>query len=74
MQKSYALDLGADDFLVKPFDFGELCSRIYAVVWRFHGRTNLEIQIGNLFVNPAARQVFCDRKPADYRFVIPKFK
>src|SRR4051812_37301829 len=28
------LDLGADDYLVKPFDFDELASRIHAVVRR----------------------------------------
>lgn len=57
MQKSAALDLGADDFLVKPFDFVELCSRIHAVTRRFHGRANPAIELGALFINPATRQV-----------------
>ena len=54
-ERSAGLDLGADDYIVKPFDFIELTSRIRAVVRRFYGRTNPEIRIGGLTVNPAAR-------------------
>lgn len=53
--RSAGLDLGADDYIVKPFDFIELTSRIHAVVRRFYGRTSPEIRIDGLTVNPAAR-------------------
>lgn len=52
-ERAAGLDLGADDYIVKPFDFIELTSRIYAVIRRFYGRTNPEVAIGNLTVNPA---------------------
>lgn len=54
-ERSAGLDLGADDYIVKPFDFIELTSRIRAVVRRFYGRTSPEIKIGSLTVNSAAR-------------------
>lgn len=52
-ERSTGLDLGADDYIVKPFDFIELTSRIRAVVRRFYGRTNPKITIGSLSINPA---------------------
>lgn len=44
-----------DDYIVKPFDFIELTSRIHAVVRRFYGRTSPKITVGGLSVNPATR-------------------
>ena len=52
-ERSTGLDLGADDYIVKPFDFVELTSRIRVVVRRFYGRTNPKITIGSLSINPA---------------------
>ena len=49
------LDLGADDYITKPFQLLELRARIQAVVRRFHGRTSPVITIGELSVNPASR-------------------
>ena len=54
-ERAAGLDLGADDYIVKPFDFIELTSRIRAVVRRFYGRTSPRITIGGLSVNPAVR-------------------
>lgn len=54
-ERSMGLDLGADDYIVKPFDFIELTSRIRAVVRRFYGRTSPKIRIGGLTVDPAVR-------------------
>lgn len=54
-ERSTGLDLGADDYIIKPFDFIELTSRIRAVVRRFYGRTNPKITIGSLSVNPATQ-------------------
>lgn len=54
-ERAAGLDLGADDYIVKPFDFIELTSRIRAVVRRSYGRTSPRITIGSLSVNPATR-------------------
>lgn len=51
------LDLGADDYIIKPFDFIEMRARIQAVSRRFYGRANLDINIGMLNVNPKTRKV-----------------
>ena len=52
-ERAAGLDLGADDYIVKPFDFIELTSRIRAVVRRFYGRTNPTIMIGSLSIDSA---------------------
>ncbi|MBM7833378.1 response regulator transcription factor [Clostridium sardiniense] len=59
------LDLGADDYIVKPFQLLELRARIQAVIRRFHGRANPNIIIGNIEVNPASRKVFIDKKEVE---------
>ena len=57
-QRALGLNLGADDYVTKPFDFIELTARIQAVVRRFFGRTNPEITVGGLLINPQTRKVF----------------
>lgn len=54
-ERAMGLDLGADDYLTKPFQLLELRARVHAVIRRFHGRTNPEITIGCLTINPSAR-------------------
>lgn len=61
-QRALGLDLGADDYLTKPFQLLELRARVQAVIRRFHGRTNPLIAIGRLAVNPAARTAEIDGK------------
>lgn len=57
------LDSGADDYIVKPFDFEELASRIHAVVRRLYGRTSALIRIGELEVNPLQRLALYGGQP-----------
>lgn len=52
------LDAGADDYLVKPFDFDELSARIRALARRQSGRAESEALIGDLRVNLASHEVF----------------
>lgn len=42
------LNLGADDYLVKPFAFEELTARVRAVIRRKHAQSSSSIQIGDL--------------------------
>jgi two-component system response regulator QseB len=61
-QRALGLNLGADDYVLKPFEFVELSARIRAVVRRAYGRANPEIRIGLLTVNPQTRRVSYDGK------------
>jgi len=56
-EKVKGLDLGADDYIAKPFDFSELLSRIHAVIRRFNKRGNPNIIINSLIINPKSRKV-----------------
>ena len=53
------LDLGADDYLVKPFSLDELAARIRAVMRRNAGRAEPLISFGGLTLDPSARKVTC---------------
>ena len=55
-----ALDEGADDYLVKPFDFGELLARLRALLRRPGGERSPLLRCGSLTVDPATRQTFVD--------------
>jgi len=51
------LDSGADDYLVKPFDFGELLARLRALVRRGAPERPAALVVGDLEVDPATRVV-----------------
>jgi DNA-binding response OmpR family regulator len=51
------LDLGADDYVVKPFDLMEVDARLRAITRRREGRAAPTIQHGSLILNPPAREV-----------------
>lgn len=55
--KVKGLDLGADDYLVKPFAFDELLARIRALVRRRYGARNAVVRVGGLEVDTAGRTV-----------------
>jgi two-component system OmpR family response regulator len=59
------LNNGADDYLVKPFDLGELSARIHAVARRAQQRATPEIVVGDLRVETATRQVSVGGAPVD---------
>jgi two-component system response regulator QseB len=54
------LDMGADDYMVKPFDLNELNARIRALIRRSQGRADTIIQYQNITLDPAAHTVMLD--------------
>ncbi|RWX81837.1 response regulator transcription factor [Neorhizobium lilium] len=54
------LNCGADDYLVKPFNLGELTARILAVSRRYSGRPVSIVRIGGLEINATERRVTAD--------------
>ncbi|WP_031404384.1 response regulator transcription factor [Thiomonas sp. FB-Cd] len=50
------LDLGADDYVVKPFDMDELLARMRAVVRRQSGQAAAELGNGDVRLDPATRE------------------
>ena len=58
-----ALDLGADDYVIKPFDAGELAARMRALRRRAEGRAQAVLRTGALEIDPAARSVARDGQP-----------
>jgi two-component system, OmpR family, response regulator len=54
------LDAGADDYLTKPFAFAELFARLRAVVRRGPGERPTVLQVGDLSLDPATREVWRD--------------
>src|ERR1700733_5015113 len=55
-----ALDEGADDYLIKPFDYGELLARLRALLRRPRGERSPVLRCGSLTVDPATRQAAVD--------------
>jgi DNA-binding response OmpR family regulator len=52
------LNLGADDYLTKPFALAELIARIHAMIRRAYGTPTSRVQVGELTIDTAGRQVF----------------
>jgi two-component system response regulator CpxR len=62
------LELGADDYLAKPFNPRELAARIRAILRRFEPRTTTpanRIEANGILLDPGAREVFANGKRVD---------
>lgn len=51
------LELGADDYLVKPFSFEELCARIQTLMRRRYHAKSPEMSVGDITLNSSSRAV-----------------
>ncbi len=60
-----ALDLGADDYLPKPFAISELVARLRALVRRAGGNPAPVLVVGDITIDRAARLVYRDNVPVD---------
>lgn len=54
------LDVGADDYVVKPVDLDELAARLRALVRRAHGQPQERLEVDGVALEPAARRVTVD--------------
>ena len=55
--KVNGLDSGADDYLVKPFDFNELLARLRSLIRRANRQPELVLQVGTLSLDPVSHVV-----------------
>jgi len=59
------LDAGADDYLLKPFDMGELAARLRALIRRASGKVELLLQAAGVKLDPAAHRVLFRDNPVE---------
>lgn len=64
-EKIAGLDGGADEYLVKPVSLDELSARIRAMIRRAAGRSQPRVQLGDLVLDPATRQVTLAGEPVE---------
>ena len=56
------LEMGAEDYLVKPFEILELLARVHVVLRRYH-KTESELRVGGLLIDTQAMLVYRDGEP-----------
>jgi two-component system copper resistance phosphate regulon response regulator CusR len=74
-QRIAGLDAGADDYLTKPFDYGELLARLRAITRRHSDASATRLAVGDLIVDTARRDVARGGRPIhlttrEYAFLV----
>jgi len=69
VDKVVGLEMGADDYLTKPFNPRELVARVRAVLRRYEKATRLEqvIRVGQVTIYPQRRELTVRGKPTELR-------
>ena len=72
LDRVLGLELGADDYLTKPFDLGELLARSKALIRRGKGASQPVLTVGRISLNTVEQTVRCegnlvDLSPTEYR-------
>ncbi|MHC4269263.1 MAG: heavy metal response regulator transcription factor [Planctomycetota bacterium] len=60
--KVEGLNIGADDYIVKPFSFHELLARVRVCLRRGNQKTSLTLKVSDLTLDPITRKVFREKK------------
>ena len=63
--KVLGLQQGADDYLLKPFEFAELLARLHSLLRRSAGKASAMLQYGRLQFDPSAMQVYLHKQPVN---------
>ncbi len=66
-QKVKGLDIGADDYLVKPFEAAELLARTRALLRRYKIASSQQVQLGRLALDRSSREAVAGKE----RFTLP---
>jgi len=66
--KVKGLDMGADDYISKPFGVMELIARVNAVLRRGTAEENERIEISGISIDNARRKIFANDKPVKLTF------
>lgn len=59
-QRVQGLQLGADDYLCKPFALSEVAARLQALIRRRHGQLQPELKHGKVVMSPGSHNVWID--------------
>ena len=59
------LDSGADDYVVKPFELGEVFARMRVLIRRAQGKADNQLSVGNLTLDTAHKRVVMDKTAVD---------
>lgn len=70
IDKVKGLDIGADDYMTKPFGVMELISRVKALLRRSQGNTENEkfLSLGNVFLDGEKHAVYVENEPCELTF------